>query len=256
MLVLIAESKTMTACDDQVSVSTDNKPLLDAKANELMFSLRGMTAEQLSSAVKISLPMARRLREMIYEFEDKRHGARAMDAFTGVVFKAFNPKSLNECDRAFANEKVMIISSLYGYLRPDDFVKAYRFDFTTKLAPGNLPMSVYWREDVTKLIMSEMEQTGDNEILNLLPADAEREIDFKKLSTKAKIVKAEFVEMSEGNSGRTPSANRLKTLRGELLRQIVTEKIERLSDLCSLEGLNYISGDVITDNNSIVFTTA
>lgn len=256
MLILIAESKTMTQCNDVVTVSADNKPLLDEKANELMFSLRGMSAEQLAAAVKISLPMALRLHEMIYEFEDKRHGARAIEAFTGVVFKAFKYDTLSETGKDFTNKKVRIISSLYGYLRPDDIIKAYRFDFTTKLAPGNETMSSYWREDVTRLIISGMAQTGNNEILNLLPADAEREFDMKLLAAKAKVVRAEFVELLGGNNGRTPGANRLKTLRGELLRQIVTEKIEHLNDLCLLEGKNYISGKEITDKNTIVFTTA
>ena len=256
MLILIAESKTMTQCNDVVTVSADNKSLLDEKANELMFSLRGMSAEQLSAAVRISLPMARRLHEMIYEFEDKRHGSRAIEAFTGVVFKAFDYKSLNETDRDFTNDKVRIISSLYGYLRPDDFIKAYRFDFTTKLAPGNESLSSYWRDDVTTLLLNEIKQSGDDEILNLLPADAEREFDMKLLAAKAKVVRAVFVELLDGNNGRTPGANRLKTLRGELLRQIVTEKIEHLNDLCLLEGKNYISGKEITDKNTIVFTTA
>ncbi|MDE5970657.1 MAG: YaaA family protein [Muribaculaceae bacterium] len=256
MIILIAESKTMTTCNDVVAVSAENKPLLDEKANELMYSLRGMSAEQLSAAVKISQPMARRLHEMIYEYEDKRHGSKAIEAFTGVVFKAFNYKSLDDIERDFTNKNVRIISSLYGYLRPDDIVKAYRFDFTTKLAPGNESISVYWRDDVTKLLINDIERSGDNEILNLLPGDAEKELDMKLLSTKAKVVKAEFVEIGDGIARRTPSANCLKTLRGELLRQIVTQQIEHLTDLCSLEGSNYISGDSITNKNTIIFTTA
>lgn len=256
MLILIAESKTMTSCDNVVDMSSCNTPLLDDKATELMYSLRGMTAEQLAAAVKISLPMALRLRDMIYEFGDKRHGSSAMDAFTGVVFRAFRYSTLTGQDKQLADKKIRIISSLYGWLRPSDIVKAYRFDFTTKLAPGNETFASYWRDDVTGLLLKEIDSTGNDEILNLLPGEAEREIDWTQIRKVAKVAKAAFVEVTSATSRRTPTANRLKTLRGELLRQIITQQIDSFDALCFLENDNYIADSTLGPDGTIVFTTA
>lgn len=256
MLILIAESKTMTSCDSVVEISPDNTPLLDEKVTELVYTLRDMTAEQLAAAVKISLPMAVRLHEMIYEFGDKRHGTRAIEAFTGVVFRAFRYSTLTDSEKLVADNKIRIISSLYGWLRPTDIIKAYRFDFTTKLAPGNESFASYWRGDVTDILIKELNTVGCDEILNLLPGDAEREIDWARIKKVAKVAKAAFVEATSAGVLKTPGANRLKTLRGELLRQIVTCPIDSLDRLCSLENDNYIADGTIAPDGTILFTTA
>ena len=256
MLILIAESKTMTSCDRVVTVTPENRPLLDWKVDDIMFSLRDMTAEQLASAVKISLPMARRLHDVIYEFGDKRHGARAIEAFTGVVFKAFRYSMLSDEDKLLSNSKIRIISSLYGLLRPSDIVKSYRFDFTTKLAPGNESFATYWRDEVTDLLVKELKSNGENEVLNLLPGDAERELDWIRIKEIARVAKAGFIEMTSAGNCKTPNANRLKTLRGELLRQIIVERIDSLDELCRLENNDYVADGTIAPDGTITFTTA
>ena len=132
MLILIAESKKMAACDSSVSGAEYNshRPVFEKEASMIMDSLRDMNADTLLGKVKISLPMVRRLQQMIYEYPDKSHGDMAINAFTGVVFNAFRYATLSEEARMAACRRVKIISSLYGWLRPDDIIRQYRFDFT------------------------------------------------------------------------------------------------------------------------------
>ena len=67
--------------------------------------------------------MARKLRQMIYDFPYKESGCVAIEAFTGVVFKAFEYSSLSAQEKQITNRCVGIVSSLYGWLRPDDIIK-------------------------------------------------------------------------------------------------------------------------------------
>ena len=55
-----------------------------------------MSADELTAKVKISAAMASHLRDMIYEFPAKGMGTRAIEAFTGVVFKAFDYATLGK----------------------------------------------------------------------------------------------------------------------------------------------------------------
>ncbi len=258
MLILIAESKTMTDCRKAVSREeyAAHRPLLESGADALMESLDGLTAAELSAKVKISEAMGGRLKRMIYDFPMKETGQEAMEAFTGVVFRAFGFASLDGDARRRACGRIRIISSLYGWLRPDDIVKPYRFDFTTPLAPGGKTLVSHWKQDVTGLMLQYLEREGEHEVLDLLPADAARCIDWKRIAKAARVCKAGFREVRDGGAVRTPDAGRLKTLRGLLLRQIIADDINSLDGLAGLEAENYVANGFDPAFGVIEFLTA
>lgn len=255
MIVLIAESKTMAPCDgvvtpDELSAHT---PLFAMEAEAIMESLRPLNPDRLAAAVKISVPMARKLQQMIYEFPNRLTGCHAIEAFTGVVFRSFAYCSLSPQERERAARRVRIISSLYGWLCPDDVVKPYRFDFTTPLAPGGKTFAAYWREKVTDVLNLALRDGSHSDVLNLLPADAARCIDWKKLPEGVRVWRADFREVLPGGELRTPNAGRLKTLRGRLLNQIIRDDIRAADGLFSLEGAGYVGDDTPAADGSILF---
>ncbi len=257
MLVLIAESKTIGRCDTPVAPDDyrAHRPAFEAEAAAIMASLSDASAQELAADVKISLPLARRLCEMIYDFPNKSVGGEAAGAFTGVVFRALDYATLPPEARGRLRDGVGIISSLYGLLRPDDIVKPYRFDFTTKLAPGGLAFANYWRPELTRRLVDKLRSTGEDEVLDLLPADASRCVDWKRVREVARVGKADFRELLPGGKTRTPNAGRLKTLRGLLLRQIVTDGIESLTALASVEGRGYVGVPSPGDSGTLLFHT-
>lgn len=257
MLILIAESKTMAPCSDVVAPEDylAHRPELEADVDAIMESLRDVSADELAEKVKLSLPMVRRLQQMVYEFPNKSLGGEAMGAFTGVVFKAFGYQSLNEAGRRMTCRRVRIISSLYGWLRPDDIVKPYRFDFTMPIAPGGKTLAAYWRKSVTDCLIREISDSGCRDILNLLPGDAARCIDWKAVEQHAKVWKADFKEVQPGGELKTPNAGRLKTLRGHLLRQIITEDISSAESLLTLASDSYVSSETCSQDGVILLHT-
>lgn len=256
MLILIAESKTMTACSAAVEHSDYNAhtPVFEARADDIMMSLRDCTAAELAASVKISLSLAARLQRMIYEFPNKGLGGRAVSSFTGVVFRALDYASLTDSARKDFSERVRIISSLYGCLCPDDIIKQYRFDFNTRLAPGNCSFSSYWRNCVTDCLVTDIKHYGFTDVLDLLPADAACSIDWKRIAPSANVWKANFRELHGGNRYKTPNANRLKTLRGLLLRQIIAENIQSPKALVGTSTDQYIV-DNLDDSGRIIIST-
>ncbi len=258
MLILIAESKTMTPCDCPVSHDdyTNHRPALENIARETMDALKNTDASTLARTVKISLPMAQKLVRMIYDFPDKSSGAQAIEAYTGVVFKAFEYKSLDSAGQERTSSQVRIISSLYGWLRPDDIIKPYRFDFTTPLSPDGSTLAAGMRPHVTNCVMEYLRARNCTEILNLLPGDAAKCIDWKIVEKEAKVYRADFREIVSGTETKTPNSNRLKTLRGRLLRQIVQDNLTSAQSLLALASDCYISDPQPEPDGTITFTTA
>lgn len=228
MLILIAESKTMGECDSRVSPEEyrAHTPKYEATADAIMAGVASMTFEELSEKTRLSTAMVRRLQQMAISFSDHSHGAKAIEAYTGVVFRALDYGSLSEMAKEAAGSEVRIISSLYGWLRPDDIVKPYRLDFGMKLAPDGTRLSAYMKEAVRCALAEYLGKNACRDIINLLPGDAAACFDWKTVEKSARVWKIDFRETGADGHTRTPNAGKLKKLRGELLRQILTEEIK------------------------------
>jgi cytoplasmic iron level regulating protein YaaA (DUF328/UPF0246 family) len=68
----------------------------------------------------------------------------AIDRYTGVLYDALDIGSLRGAAAARARARLAIGSALFGLLRADDPVPAYRLSATAKL-PGSAPLSARWR---------------------------------------------------------------------------------------------------------------
>lgn len=236
MISLIAEAKTMR--DSEISISLEDfdrhHPVGEGIADGVMADIACMSIPEIMKEVKLSGVMAGKLLRMAYEFPNKSSGLKAIEAYTGVVFKAFDFQTLSADRQDYAIQRIAIISSLYGWLRPDDYIKPYRLDYTTRIAPDGRPLADYWRKDVTINLVRHIQAHGETDILDLLPADAARSVDRKLVKRFAKIWKVDFKELTPGGAYKTPNANRLKTLRGMLLREIVKQNICDPADLLTL----------------------
>lgn len=249
-MILIAESKTMASVETEVSREefAECRPLFDGIANAIMDSLRDRTPEQLAAEAGITLRLAASLRRMIYEFPNKTTGLRAIEAFTGVVFRQLRLAEYDGAQREFLRDNVRIISSLYGWLRPDDIIKPYRFDFKSHVAPLGETLMKYWKKDVTIALAQELRAKGDTVIIDLLPSDAAKCVDWKLIKRFANVYKVDFKMYDCAAAGiyggtdamKTPNAGRLKELRGRLLDLIVRNGISSRADIATLESPDFM----------------
>lgn len=230
MFVLIAESKAMSERQQAVSAAARavHVPVFEGEAAEIIGRLRGLDNSVLAGDFKLGPQNVARLRRSIDEFTDKSAGLRAIDAFTGVVFRALDAASL---DDAALQRGVGIVSSLYGLLRTDDVIKPYRLDYLMKAAPDGRSLAAWWKPRVTEALANVIREHGHSEVLNLLPADAAKCIDWKLIGGVASVYTAEFKQYGSGGSLKRPSSEYLKRLRGTLLRHIIVEGISSAEEL-------------------------
>ena len=234
MLTLIAESKTMKSCGRVLSEDDlrQHRPLFDKTAGEIMARLGGMSVQELCMALKVSTPMAQKIKQMVYEFPNKRVGLRAVDAFTGVVFRALDYPTLSVEAQEYLSNNLGIISSVYGWLDADDDVKQYRMEFGALCSPDGKALTSFWRDRVTDALLERLSAGGHTAVIDLCPVDATRCIDCKRVEPCARVIKVNFT--SSDGTVKSPHANRLKTLRGQLLRQIAIHGISTPEELAEL----------------------
>ncbi|MCW2789546.1 MAG: hypothetical protein JWP56_1849 [Aeromicrobium sp.] len=89
--------------------------------------------------------------------------ARADAIYTGVLFSALDLTSLDHDARKRADGSIAIASALFGLLRPDDLIPAYRLSGTVTL-PRLGTVSGRWRTPLPRVMR---EETGDGLLVDL-----------------------------------------------------------------------------------------
>ncbi len=236
MLFLIAESKTME--DNERSFSNKeylaHRPICAQEAEEINDRIRQMSIEEIAAEIKVSLSMASKIYKMAYNFPFKNTGNFTIDSFTGVVFTNLQFDGFSSEEKERADQNLRIVSSLYGWLRPKDIIKPYRLEFSSPLSPDGKPLYSFWRKFVTIQLVKYLQETGTRDIIHLLPGDAAKCIDWKLVKRFAKVWKVEFKEQS-GETLKTPSAGKLKAMRGQLLQEALKRNIKTPKELIALE---------------------
>jgi cytoplasmic iron level regulating protein YaaA (DUF328/UPF0246 family) len=77
--------------------------------------------------------------------------APAIEIYTGVLFDALDVTSLGKPARGRLQASTVISSALFGLVRPDDMIPAYRLSGDVSL-PGIGAPAAHWREGVSEVI--------------------------------------------------------------------------------------------------------
>ena len=147
MLVILSPAKTMdmSVVEQEFPGST---PKYTAEAEYLAEQMRRFSESQLEKMLKISPKLAAENYERYQRFGSLSNPRKqALLAYNGSVFKAIDPNSFSLEDLKYAQDRVRIISTLYGLVRPLDLIQAYRIAFAVKLDGANL--YDYWVPKLT-----------------------------------------------------------------------------------------------------------
>jgi cytoplasmic iron level regulating protein YaaA (DUF328/UPF0246 family) len=147
VLILLPPSETKRdggAEGSALDLSALSFPALTAQRKRALSALRGISRSVAASTTALGLGPTQR-------FEVDRNRAvwvsptmSAIERYTGVLYDAIDVASLGTVERAFLRDHVVIHSALFGLIRADDPVPAYRFSHDTRL-PGP-SLTKLWRD--------------------------------------------------------------------------------------------------------------
>jgi len=249
MLFLLSPAKTLDY-DTPVRAPVLKKatdPLFTDRAAELIEVLRRKTPAQVASLMDLSDKLA--------ALNVARYGAwqpaatpanskPAVLAFNGDVYEGLDAKTLKAADLAWAQEHLVILSGLYGALRPLDRLQPYRLEMATALAtPRGKDLYAYWGDTVAAFLNQRLAGERSPVIVNLASVEYARVALRKTLA--ARVVDCQFEE-GKGGSYKVISFF-AKQARGMMARYAIEHRARRPEQLQGFHAAGYaLAGEAST----------
>ena len=179
---------------------------------------------------------------------------QALLAFNGDVYEGLDAKTLDDEGLAWAQDRLRILSGLYGVLRPLDLMQAYRLEMGTRLAnPRGKNLYEFWGERITdelnRLLAREEEAGRERVLLNLASDEYFKSVKPKKL--KGRIVTPVFEDWKGGRY--KIISFYAKRARGLMSRYVIGKRIDEVEALQGFDAEGYAFAADASDADTLVF---
>lgn len=173
---------------------------------------------------------------------------QAVYAFKGDVYLGLDAYSIPEEKLEALNEKLRILSGLYGLLKPFDLIQPYRLEMGTKLKVGRKDnLYKFWDNKITETLNSEI---GENEFLvNLASNEYFKVIDKKIIG--APIITPQFKDYKNGKLKMISFF--AKKARGMMVRYIIDHDINDMEGLKGFDYDGYSFNEELSSESEFVF---
>ncbi|QDT17930.1 peroxide stress protein YaaA [Alienimonas californiensis] len=259
MLLTLSPSKTLAERPEPPlpeGVTATEPGLLD-RSERLVKRLRQFSKPKLAALMGVSDKLAElnhaRFKTWSRPFTET-NSVPAVRAFRGDVYDGLAADDWTADDLAFAQERLRILSGLYGVLRPLDRVQPYRLEMgtrfpqATKRSPGTL--YEYWGEELTERLRRDLAAFGDEPVLLDL---ASREYAKAAPLPDVRTITPAFKEERDDGPPRM-IALFAKQARGAMARWVVRERVTSPDRLPEFDGLGFRYQPDLSQPDAPVFT--
>jgi cytoplasmic iron level regulating protein YaaA (DUF328/UPF0246 family) len=251
MKIIISPAKSLDF-ESKVSTSLHTQPRFLEKSEKLNKKLKTLSKKKLSELMKISDDLASLNYERNQTWETPftlENSKQAIYAFTGAVFQGIDVNSLEEKKLPILQERLRILSGLYGLLKPLDLIQPYRLEMGTKLKVGSTEnLYKFWDDTIAKSLNDELE---DGELLiNLASLEYFKVIPKKVL--KVPMITPVFKDFKNGEYKTIMTF--AKKARGLMVRYIIDNNVKTIEDLKGFNVDKYRFSEEMSSGNDLVFT--
>lgn len=254
MKVLLSPAKSLDYKTD-VPFTATTQPIFLKESKVVNEVVKDKSPQELMELMKISSNLAQlnweRNQNRTFKFSDKRavDFKQAVYAFNGDVYTGLDAYSLSEKSTLVMCDKLLILSGLYGVLRPTDSIEAYRLEMGTKMSVANAKnLHEYWKPILLEYLNKEVFE-GDI-IVNLASNEYFGAVDAKKIN--ATIVTPDFKELREGKL--KVISFFAKKARGLMARYIFENNITDIEGLKNFNVDGYVWSEAESKGNNLIFT--
>jgi cytoplasmic iron level regulating protein YaaA (DUF328/UPF0246 family) len=202
MLFLLSPAKTLDY-DTPVPAAVAKKatdPQFTDRAGELIDTLKTRTPAEIASLMELSDALAT-LNVGRYAAWQRAatpdNSKPAVLAFNGDVYEGLDANTLKPADLAWAQDHVVILSGLYGALRPLDRLQPYRLEMGTSLAnPHGKDLYAFWGDALAQHLNERLAGQADPVVVNL--ASQEYSKAALRPALKARVLDCQFEDWKGG----------------------------------------------------------
>jgi cytoplasmic iron level regulating protein YaaA (DUF328/UPF0246 family) len=255
MLFLLSPAKTLDY-DTPVRAPVLKKatdPLFTDRAAELIDVLRQKSPAQVASLMDLSDKLAALNVARYGAWQPEATPANskpAVLAFNGDVYEGLDAKTLKAADLAWAQEHLVILSGLYGALRPLDRLQPYRLEMGTALAtPRGKDLYAYWGDTVADHLNERLAGEKSPVVVNLASVEYAR-VALRQTLT-ARVVDCQFEERKGG--GYKVISFFAKQARGMMARYAIEHRVRRPEQLRGFNAGGYVLAPEMSTPERLVF---
>ena len=252
MNILLSPAKTIDLTEYNSHNLNPTVPVFESKTKKLVRLLRKYKVNELGELMHLSPALATLNvdRYKAFEFPNSERVTDfypAAKAFNGEVYKGLDFNTLSEIEQQRAQSQVLILSGLYGVLRPMDLIYPYRLEMGTRIQIDENTKNLYsyWQKELTKHVSKE----PFNELLNLASTEYSKAVDFQKI--KKRIVTPVFKEFKGGTYKVVMMY--AKHARGRMARYIIQENLTSVDDLKGYQEDGYSYTESLSNDQEWVF---
>jgi cytoplasmic iron level regulating protein YaaA (DUF328/UPF0246 family) len=230
--VLISPSKTMVPC--RLIKPYREPSMLEHSKNILVF-LRSMNIDAFKQYFDVTEKVAQQIETRLASFELDH---TAIFAYMGAQYKAISPYVLSKEQLQHLDNTIVIVSGLFGLVKPLDTIALYRMPMAKTI--DNVSLSTYWHD----LFIEELK---NETIINLCSNEYSQAIE--KMGQK--LINISFWEFPEKQF--KISSMKVKQLRGKMSHYIATQLITSEQEIKNFCEDNFIFSEEDSTDSSYVF---
>ena len=243
MLCVISPAKRLNLKDWDRDMDGLSTPKWTDETEALADIARNLDVADYQRLMHISEKQAGDVREYYDAFAFPHTPDNAKPAslmFSGDTYVGLEAETLSAEDMAYAQDHVMIISGLYGTLRPLDLVRPFRLDMGTRLEnPAGKDLYAYWGEKIADEITQRMKTTGAKALVNLASVEYFKAAREDLLAARGiRVITPSFKEIRDTGEIKVMSLF-AKRARGAMARWIVENKITEPEELKTFDVNGY-----------------
>lgn len=238
MKIVISPAKSLDF-ESPLPVKDYTQPEFLVESQKLNTILQKKTPKKLSDLMGISANLAELNWKRNQDFKipfTPENARQAVFAFNGDVYSGLDAYSLDKDKIAVLQQRLRILSGLYGVLKPLDLIQPYRLEMGTKLTVGShKDLYGFWKKKITAKLNEELE--ADELFINLASNEYFGAIDHKIL--KVPVITPIFKDWKNGKL--KVISFFAKKARGAMVRYIVDTNAQRLEDIkgFDIDGYQY-----------------
>lgn len=253
MKIVISPAKTLDY-ESQLPTQKSTVPTFLTEAKKIHKILKTKKPKELSQLMGISDALAdlNWKRNQAKGFGSKilnENTRQAIYAFKGDVYIGLDSYTIPSDQIDQVQEKLRILSGLYGLLKPLDVIQPYRLEMGTSMPVGESKnLHEFWKPSVTKALNKQLKK-GEL-FVNLASNEYFSAVDVKTL--KVPIITPEFKDYKDGKLKIISFF--AKKARGMMVRYIIDNNAETIDDLKGFNYEGYAFDSQLSKGNSLVFT--
>lgn len=253
MLILLSPAKTQEFETTYPQVEATQPQALEDIAL-LITQLKSLKKNDIATLMQVSEKIATLNYQRFQKFDPlsyNRHNAKqALFTFRGDAYQALDADQLTHKNIEFLQNHLIILSGLYGYLKPLDLIQPYRLEMKTKLPnPFGKDLYAFWGNRISLALNKKLATHKNKMIINLASTEYAKAV--TQTIDPSKIITITFKEKKADTL--SVIGIHAKRARGMMVRYMAQNEIATPEKLLTFNEAGYQFQEDISTKHEYVF---